>query len=233
MRREADLVWEVDLGGERLLLHVEMQTNPDSAIGERLAEYGLRLWRRDHLPVRSVVVYLREAGPIPASPFVFGRGGGEEALRYRYGVMRLWHEPPERVLAAEPGLWPLVTVAERLAQAPLEQAERRELTALLATLAGVRLPRRVVDQLLRRNLMLRELLAESSVAEILREEGEARGRVEGKRELVRAMLEGRFGELDAEEAAALRTAEEPVLLALAAHLTTDSREQVRARLRLT
>lgn len=43
VRREADLVWEVDLGGERLLLHVELQTNPDPAIGERLAEYGLRL----------------------------------------------------------------------------------------------------------------------------------------------------------------------------------------------
>lgn len=42
--RQADLVWEVaDAAGERGILHVELQTKPDSEIGERVAEYGLRL----------------------------------------------------------------------------------------------------------------------------------------------------------------------------------------------
>ncbi len=67
-RRQADLVWEVEDGGERLLLHVELQTNPDPAIGERLAEYALRLWRRDRLAVYSVVLYLRESGTFLMAP---------------------------------------------------------------------------------------------------------------------------------------------------------------------
>lgn len=136
VRRQADLVWEVEVNGERLLLHVELQTNPDPHIDERLAEYGLRLWLRDHLPVRSVVVYLREGGRIPPGPFVISRGGGEEGLRYRYDIVRLWQESAERVLeGAEVRLWPLaalmagvtadtvMAVAERIAQAPLSLGE--------------------------------------------------------------------------------------------------------------
>ena len=256
--RQADLVWDVALaGGERLLLHIELQTSPDHLIGERVAEYGLRFWRNLRLPVHSVVIYLRESGGIPASPFVLERGGGREGLRYEYTVIRLWEEPAEQVLAmAEPGAWPLATlmqgealttletVAERLAQAPLPYSEREVLTGMLAVLAGLRLPRPIVEQMLRRNPMLRELLRESSVAEIWREEGEAkglaegeakglaRGLAEGQRTLVQTILESRFGQLDAAEVAALQTVVEPQLRMLATHIATDSREQVRVRLGL-
>jgi predicted transposase YdaD len=230
-----------------------LQTRPDPLIGERVAEYGLRLWRHLRLPVYSVVIYLREGGGIPASPFVLERGDGEEGLQYRYGVIRLWEEPADRVLAmTEPGVWPLAalmqgealamlgTVAERIATAPLPRGEREELAGILAVLAGLRLPRSVVQQVVRRNPMLRELLGESSMAEIWREEGEARdeargearGRAEGQRTLVQTVLESRFGPLAAEEVAALQRAEEPLLHTLATYLVTDSRAQVRARLGL-
>lgn len=253
-RRQADLVWEVALGdGERVLLHIELQAQPDAAIGERLAEYALRLWRRDRLPVQSIVVYLREAGPIPAPPFVVQRGGGAEALRLQYAIIRLWEQPAERVLETEEaGVWPLAAlmagaplatleaVAERIARAPLPEAERGELTGLLAVLAGLRLPRPVVQEVMRRNPMLRNLLNESSVAELLREEagaegrtkGRAEGKEEGQRELVLAILESRFGPLEPEELAALRVAKEPTLRGLAIHSATDSREQARLRLGL-
>ena len=88
--RQADLVWEVALSGsERLLLHVELQTSADALIGERLAEYAIRLWREYRLPVRSVIVYLRETGHVTEPPFVISRGGGEEGLRYPFDVVRL------------------------------------------------------------------------------------------------------------------------------------------------
>lgn len=265
-RRQADLVWLVEIDGERLLLHVELQTNPDPAIGERVAEYGLRVWLRDRLPVYSVVVYLRESGSIRDGVFVIGRGRGREALQYRYEVIRLWQEPAELVLAAaEPGVWPLAAlmagepaetlerVAERIARAPLPLGERRDLAELLAALAGLRLPRQVVEQVLRRNSMLREIMAESSYSEILldhfeaqwrakikdeerakiKDEERAEGKAEGRREMVQAVLESRFGTLDPEEVAALRAAEEPSLRALAASIATDSRDRVRARLGLT
>jgi len=54
--READLVWEVTADdGSNGLVHVELQTAVESDIGERMAEYGVLLWRHYHLPVRSVL----------------------------------------------------------------------------------------------------------------------------------------------------------------------------------
>ena len=68
--RQADLVWEVvDAHGERGLLHIELQTHAEANIGERMAEYGMRLWLREHLPLRSVVVFLNPSANVPESPF--------------------------------------------------------------------------------------------------------------------------------------------------------------------
>ena len=42
--RRADLVWEVeDRAGQRGIPHVELQIKADHDIGERVAEYGIRL----------------------------------------------------------------------------------------------------------------------------------------------------------------------------------------------
>jgi predicted transposase YdaD len=170
-------------------------------------------------------------------------------LRYHFAVVRLWEQPYERVLdQAEPALWPLATlmkgatvgttmvVAERLAHAPLPRAERSELTGLLAALAGLRLPPDIVTQALRRNPMIREILDESSVAALWREEGREAGREEGReegqRETLRLVLESRFGSLDAAVLKKLQEADAPTLRSLVTHLATDRWEQVRERLGL-
>ena len=134
----------------------------------------------------------------------------------------------------------LETVAEQLAETALPPAEREELTGLLAVLAGMRVPRPVVEQVLRRNPMIRDLLRESSMVELWLEEGKARGLAEGEaigeaqgqREQMQTILESRFGPLDAAEVAALQRAEAPLLRTLATHIASDTREQVRARLGL-
>ena len=237
--READLVWEVALAsGERVLFHVELQTYPDAQIGERLAEYAIRLWRDEHLPIRSMVIYLQDAGHVADPPFSFERGSGQGGLRYHYDVVRLWEVALERVLQTqETGLLPLaplaagateetvVAVAHRIAELSLPRPERAELVGLLAVLAGMRLSRPRVEQLLRRTTMIRDLIRASSFTDVMKDEG--------KREVVQTMLEGRFGELEQAGLAALEEAQEPVLHEIAAHITTDSREQVRARLGLT
>jgi hypothetical protein len=98
--------------------------------------------------------------------------------------------------------------------------------------------------MLRRNTMLREIMAASSFTDILRDElrpvveaevraeVKAEAKAEGQRELVQTMLESRFGELDPEEVEALKVAAEPALRALAMYITSDSRDKVRARLGL-
>jgi hypothetical protein len=247
--RQADLVWEVtDTAGERGLLHVELQTKPDKQMGERVAEYGIRLWLREHLPVRTVVVFLQPARSLPTSPFVIAWSGWE-TLRYAYDVVHLWEIPAERVLAsATYDLWPLaalmddvtldraVAVAERLAAAPLPEHERSELAALLVALSDLRLERGALREALRRLPMIDDILRQSSLAEEFLAEGiaqgVAQGVAQGERRMAQAALEGRFGTLDADLLAALDTADEATLQTLMAHIATDTLEQVRSRLGL-
>ena len=251
--RQADVVMEVeDNSGRRGLLHVELQTKVEPDLGERLAEYGIRLWRRDHVPVRSVVVCLRPARRLPSSPFVVA-WGERRLLQYQFDVVRLWEEPQERVLASpNPALWPLaslmagatvdttVMVAERIASAPLSRVERGELSGLLWVLAGLRLSRTVLRSAVRRNQMIRDLWQESSFGALVRDEarkeglkeGRQEGRQEGMRALAQVALEGRLGTLRADMVDALQTADDETLVAVMAHIASDSPEQVRQRLGL-
>ena len=243
--RQTDLVWEVEgADGRRRLLHIELQTAVDPEIGERLAEYMSRLWRRDHLPIRSVVVYLRPAERIPAAPFVIPWEENDDSQISRYGVVRLWEVPAERVLNSPSyALWPLapllagatdettVAVAERLAAVDAPRQERGDLIGLLVGLAGLRRAGAAYETLvtlMRRHAMLDELLRESSMAEMFIKEG----REEGGRQMAQVALEGRFGTLPADLLAALGKSDEGTLREVVAHIATDALEQVRARLGL-
>ena len=62
------------------------------------------------------------------------------------------------------------------------------------------------------------------------EQGIERGIEQGERRLAHVALEGRFGPLSADLLAALQTANEATLLDVVAHLSTDTLEQIRARL---
>ncbi len=244
--RQADLVWEVELpDGRRGLLHLELQTKPDAKMGERVAEYALRLWLRDHLPVYSVVIYFRPSEALAVSPFGWFWDEDDGRMQYKFETIRLWEVPQEEVLETPYyHLWPLagvmkdtsadaaLEVAERLASAPLPRKERIELTGALALLAGIRVPKANLAQAFRRNPMIEEFLRESSFTEMVhdlfREEDEARG----MRRMTQVALEGRFGPLSEDLLAALGAADQAALEAIAAHLTTDDLAEVRARLGL-
>jgi hypothetical protein len=103
---------------------------------------------------------------------------------------------------------------------------RSELIGLLVTLAGLRLAPTAVVTALRRHPMIEDLLRESGMVELWRQEGER----EMAQQMARVALEGKFGPLSAELLAALEQADTATLQAVVAHLTTDTLEQVRARL---
>jgi hypothetical protein len=247
--RLADLAWEVAFpDGARGILHIELQTRVEADIGERLAEYVIRLFRRDHMDIRSVVVYLREARSTPASPFVIPWGTGR-TLMCDFDEVRLWELPQERVLGTpDYALWPLAglmagatvesteAAARRLVEAPLPEEERRELAGQLVALAGTRLPVAALLAALRRNPMLDDLLTDNPLIQALveqgREQGREQGALEAQREMARAMLQARFGPLGDDVLAALASADRETLLALATNAATDTPEQVRARLGL-
>jgi len=239
--RRADLVWEItDATGARGVLHIELQTKADPTIGERVTEYGVRLWIRERAPVRSVVLFLRPARTLPASSFVVSFMG-RETLRYNFEIVKLWELPQARVLGSpEYALWPLATlmagvttamtleVAERLAQVEAPAQERSDLIGALAALAGLRLPRAQVLAALRRHPMIDELLRESSVVQGWLKEGAQLG----EQRMARVALEGRFGPLNEDVLAAIERTKTATLEALVAHLASETLEQVRARLGL-
>lgn len=249
-QRQADLVWEVTRSDGRVgVLHIELQAYPDAKMGERLAEYGLRLWLRERKPIRSLVILLRPSALITASPFVVP-WMESESLRYTFETIELWTIPRERVLETDAyALWPLASVmagateasteevAERIASAPLADSERSELLGMLVILAGLRLSRVTLLDALRRNPMLDDIIRASSIAEIFRDEGKVEGKIEGSleatRKMARVALEGRFGALAADTLAAIEAAQEDALMAVVAHVSVDSLEQARARLGLS
>ncbi len=252
--RLADLVWEVErpTGGHGLL-HIELQIKPEDDLGERLAEYAIRLWRRDHLPVRSLLVLLRRTAKAPTTPFVIRWDGEDDSLRYAFTIIRLWEIPYQQALAANAyALWPLaslmagasiettVAVAEQLAVAPLPRQERSDLVGLLTDLAGIRLPIEALLAAMRENTMIDDLLRESGVAEYFRQEALKEGKEAGMREglregmqkMVIVALEGRFGAVADDLRAAVNQADEATLEAVMAHITTETLDQLRERLGL-
>ena len=248
--RYADLVWEVERAGSGAesgpgLLHIELQLKVEPEIGERLAEYAIRLWRRDHLPVRSLVVYLRKSSSVPTSPFqIPGYGVDQQqpaSLAYHYGIVKLWEISQARVLEMPNfGLWPLaglmegtsvettVSIAERLAAVPAPERERSDLIGLLANLAGVNIPHDILLAAFRSKPMIDDLLKESSVAQAFFEEGELRM----ARRMALIALEGRFGPLSDDLRAAINAADAATLQEIVARIATETLEQARARLGL-
>lgn len=251
--RRADIVWKVARDDGRVgILHVELQTKVETDIAMRVAEYGTRIWLREKLSVRSIVVFLRRAQTLPQPPLVvhwMDDEHEEESFRYSFRVVRLWDFPRERVLAsANHALWPLASlmadttientleVAERIAATPLPRTERNEITSTLMLLATVNLPLDVLFDAVRRHPIMEDIIEESGFAQYFRQRGREEGREEGRaeigREMARLALEGRFGSLSADVLAALGTADTATLQAIVAHVSADTIEQVRQRLGL-
>lgn len=155
----------------------------------------------------------------------------------------MWEQRPEVILETNHySLWPLAglmgqrvtaettfAVAEKIAHAPVPRQEKSRLMGLLGVLVGMRLPIADVMNALERDYMIEEIWEESSYGEAVQEHA----RKKMAREMAQVALEGRFGKLDENLLAALRTADEPTLKALVAHTTSDTLEQVRARLGLS
>jgi hypothetical protein len=79
------LAWEHRLVCALLL--IELQTRAEADMRERVAEYAIRLWRRRHLPVMSVISYLTPLPCVVAPPFVIEfLGWGNTPVRLSAGA---------------------------------------------------------------------------------------------------------------------------------------------------
>jgi predicted transposase YdaD len=86
----ADGLLLATLDGHEFLAHFEFQSSNDVYIGERLLEYNVLASRQyNYLPVYSCVIYLKNHGNVPHSPFLRGLPNGEEVVRFHYRSIEL------------------------------------------------------------------------------------------------------------------------------------------------
>ncbi|NEO88407.1 MAG: Rpn family recombination-promoting nuclease/putative transposase [Spirulina sp. SIO3F2] len=182
------------LQGQDIILHVEFQTRPDPKMGQRMADYFLRVHRKfPHKRMHQVVVYLQKT----SSPLVKQDQFKAGNMQHGFNVVRLWEKPIEEFLDS-PGLLPLALLSQ--ASEPVEQAEeaqqlavlrrvaqrielipdqetRANLNAAAAIFAGLKLKPELVFQILRSKAM-----EESAVYQEILRQGEQRGIEKGRRE---------------------------------------------------
>jgi hypothetical protein len=183
----ADTVLRVETASP-WLLHLEMQTGPDTSLLDRSNVYNTLLGHRYGLPVRTVLVLLHRKADLPRFTGLLEQldPNGNWYRRFRYQVVRVWQMPVEGVLTGPVGLLPLAPISdveegqlpevvrrmdERLAAVP--PALRAELWTSAGLLMGLRFPKAFIVHLLKGVPGMG--LEESTTIEWFLEKGEARG----------------------------------------------------------
>lgn len=176
----------------REIVDLNFQTGPDTGLPSRLHLYNAALHRLHGVPVRTVLVLLRQQANTSNLTGVHAYGDGPWRVEFRYGVTRLWEQPVESVLHAGLSALPLATLCRMPVGEPLPDALRavvleiqrrlgteatHEDAARLLTasyiLTGLRAKRAVQNTIFRGMGVMTELTAYDEAIE----EGEHRGRV--------------------------------------------------------
>ncbi len=122
----ADGLIEAVLDGERILAHFEFQSSYDLRIGERLLEYNVLASRQyDYVTVYSYVIYLKDCGNVPQSPFIRESRRGKEIVRFHYDIIELHKITAEEIQETElVGLLPLLPLTKDGASTGCSRANR-------------------------------------------------------------------------------------------------------------
>lgn len=198
----ADGLIEALSEGERTLVHFEFQSYYDERIGERLLEYNVLASRQyGYVPVDSFVIYLKDCGEVPRSPFLRKPSADKEGTRFSYGIIELHKSAAEELvqtgLVALLPLLPLTgdgarrQVIENMILSLIE-ADRTDLLWIGYALAA-KIMKDDIRWLKRRFAMLSDFLQDSPVYQEVLEEGIEKGleigREEGRREAISQQLQ--------------------------------------------
>ena len=106
---DADLMLEVMQQDQKVMIHIEAQSTPDTNMAQRLLVYNALAHRRYKCPVMSYVIYLRKGGERPSSPLLWFSPEGQEVLRFHYRDIELPDYTPEALFATGlRGVYPLI-----------------------------------------------------------------------------------------------------------------------------
>ncbi len=236
-----DTLYKIQYYDLECAANIEIQAYPDETMPRRMYEYGTRIDVLYNLPVFSIVLWVHKTGRIPPSPY---------ERRVGQHVLATWNfiNIDVRKLSASAmmesgglGVLPLMpfmqgankeilTEAMRRLKEKEAEEDTRSLTLLLVDFISRRHSPGLATSIYERFFMGNiDFMKESPLYPILTKEA----RVEGKREAILAVLEGRLGKLSDDVVEALKVADEATLTTIAVHAGTDTLEQIRSRLGLS
>lgn len=196
------------LTSDPIVLQIEFQTEPDSTMPFRMADYRLRVYRRfPKKQMQQVVIYLTPS----RSDLVYQRAFEIPGTRHEFEVIRLW-EQPTQIFLESPGLLPLAVLTQtpdpsqtlRQVASCINTIPNQEMQSNIAAasgiLAGLTLEKGFINQVLRREIVEQSVIYQEWREEFLqkgRQEGHQEGRQEGRQEgeqlLILRQLTHRFG----------------------------------------
>ena len=186
----ADRVFRVH-SPEPWVLHLELQASRDRSMARRLLQYNVLLHVRHELSVRSVLVLLR---PEADDRELTGRyhtslPRSRRDLEFRYSVVRVWREPPERFLEGGVGTVPLAPLSD-VPPSEIESVVKRmedrlnhlphTEAATLWTCAYILMGLRYSPELTERLMKGLVTMEESTTYQAILAKGRAEGRTEGQ-----------------------------------------------------
>ena len=190
--RLPDQAYKVVTAAGARVAHIEAQTKYPQVMPDRMADYGVREWLQNHLPVVCYVLLLTDEG-LPERPPTVGRiDAGDVQIIVRYRLIRLSQISAARMLRlGRANLLPFVPLmrgdettlavgARRVGQIEDEQ-QRLQLGFDFLVLGGLRYnPADLLDLIGRESMIPLEILKESPTYEFLINEGKDRWKAEGK-----------------------------------------------------
>jgi predicted transposase YdaD len=197
------------------LLHLELQSTWSGELPDRIHVYNTLLRDRHGGPVRSVAILLRpeaQANALTGTLVHYG-ADGQEYLRFRYDVIRIWELPAESLLSGGLGIAPLGLLTND-AEDRLPELVRRFTDRVLAEvppgepqnwllassyiLLGLRYDVSVYQPLFEGVQKMRESSGYQAILKEGREEGREESVLKGLQLSVITLLESRFGSIPAE-----------------------------------
>jgi predicted transposase/invertase (TIGR01784 family) len=177
-----------------IIVHLEFQTEPDPIMAFRMADYYLRIFRRfPNKKIIQIIIYLTPTNSDLVHQTVFET----EVMRHQFQVIRLWEQPTQPFLEAT-GLLPLAVLTQtpdkaqtlRQVAAKIEAIPEKRIQSNIAAsagiLAGLKLERDFINQVLRKDIMQQSVIYQEWIEE---------GALKGEQSLVLRLLTRRVGEM--------------------------------------
>jgi predicted transposase YdaD len=202
------------------IVHLELQAGPDAELPDRLLLYNVLAHHRHGGPVHSAVLLLRRQANLTAVTGTLQRqfADGRVYHEFTYGVIRLWELPADELLHGPLGTLPLAALTDdavpalpsvvgqiddRLRHEADPQAGTGTLRTALYVLLGLRYDQGVIERLFQGVQEMEESVTYQAIIEKGRLLGEAKGRIQEARRIVRLQGQRRFGTPDSAVEAAL------------------------------